>query len=239
MFQSVAFLAEGNQSEVAVAGGHVGLVAHFDERLAPQPIGNHVADGDDFHAPFLGHHHQFRQSGHGAVFVHDFHEGAGGVEPGHAAKVDGGLGVARASQNAVVLGIERIDVARTTEGLRRGGGVGQCADGGGAVVDGNARGTAFELVDGNGEGRSEYRRIVLHLMRQVEFATAAQRDGCAEHSACVFQHEVHHFGRDFLGGADEVALVFAVFVIDHDDEFSLLKIYKGFFDGVQFDCVHV
>ena len=76
---------------------------------------------------------------------------------------------------------------------------------------------------------------VLYLMRQVEFAATAQRDRRTEHATRIFQHEIHHFRRDFLGGANQVALVFAVFVIDHNHEFSLAKVVESLFDCIQFE----
>ena len=218
---------------MSVLGGHVGLLPHLDERLLSQTVGDEVFDGDDLQAMLTGKHLQLGHAGHGAVVVHDFHQRAGGVQSGQLAQVDGGLGVATAAQHAVVLGIEGVDVSRSAEGLRRAGGVGEGAYGGGAVVGADARGAAFELVDGDGEGCAQHAGVVAHLARQVEFLAAADGDGCAEHATGILQHEVHHLGGNLLGGADEVALVLAVLVVDNNDEAPLAEVGDGVGDGAQ------
>ena len=45
-------------------------------------------------------------AGHGAVFVHDLADDAGGDEAGHAGEVDGGFGLAGADQDAAFAGAE-------------------------------------------------------------------------------------------------------------------------------------
>ncbi len=154
------------------------------------------------------------------------------------AEVDGGLRVSASAEHTVVLGVERVDVAGAGEGLRRGAGVGQCLDGGGAVVGRNARGAAFNLVDGDGERRAEQRGVVLHLVGQVQLDAAADGERCAEHAACVFQHEVHHFRRDFLCGANQVAFILAVFIIDNDDELAVAEVLNGLFYRINLECFH-
>ena len=239
VFQSVALLAEGNEPEVAVLCRHVGFVAHFDERFRLQPVGNHVFDGDDFHVPFLGHLLQFRHAGHGAVFVHDLHEGSGRIEAGHATEVHSGFGVAGATQNAVFLGVERVDMSGAPEGLRSGGWVGECLYGGRAVVCRHAGGASFQLVDGHGERCAEHGCVVVDLMGQVQLLASAQGDGCTEHTAGILEHEVHLLRRDFLRRDDQVAFVLTVFVVNHDDELALLEVFHSFFNAAELKVSHV
>ena len=168
VFQSVR-LAERNQMESAVLRRQFHLVAHLDARLLFQTVGNDVLDADDLHAPFLRTLLQIRHTCHGAVLVHDFHEHACREAAGQLAEVDGRLGMARAAQHAVVLGIERIDVSRPAEGLGGRFRIGQCPDGLGTVVGGDARRAAFQLVYRDGERRAEHGRVVGHLMGQVQF----------------------------------------------------------------------
>ena len=122
-----------------------------------------------------------------------------------------------------------------SEGLGARVRVGQCLDGGGPVVCRHAGGTSFQFVDGDGEGGSQHRGVVLYLFGQVEFFASADGDGSAEHSPCMFQHEVYFFGSDQFRRDDEVALVFAVFVIHNDDKFSFLEVFYSFIDAVQLD----
>ena len=172
---------------------------------------------------------QLGHARHGAVLVHDFHQCAGGVESCHAAEVDGGLGVSASAQHAVVLCVERVDVAGAPEGLRGGIGVGQGLDGLGAVVCRHAGGASLQLVYGDGERSAQHRGVVLHLVCQFELVGAADGDGCAEHASGVFQHEVHLLGCYLLCCNDQVAFVLAVFVIDHDDKLAFSEVVHGFF----------
>ena len=180
-----------------------------------------------------------RQTGHRAVVVHDFHQCAGRVEAGKVAEVNGGLGVAAATQHAVVLGVEGVHMTGTAEG--RGGrrGVGQRADGSGTVVGTHSGGAPFQLVDGDGEGGAEHGGVLRHLAGQVEFLAPRDGDGGAEHAAGVFEHEVHFLGGDLLGGDDEVALVLAVFIVDDDDELPFPEVFHGVFYAVDDYLFHI
>ena len=113
---------------------------------------------------------------------------------------------------------------RTSEGLRTGGGIGQCLDGLGTVVGRNAGGAALQFIDSHGEGGSQYRGVILHLMGQVEFLAAFDGDGGTKYATGVLQHEVHLFGGDLLCGDDEVTLILAVFVIDHDHKLTFCEV---------------
>lgn len=97
----------------------------------------------------------------------------------------------------------------------------------------NAGGAALQFVDSYGEGRAQYRGVVLHLMGQVEFLAAFDGDGGAEYATGVLQHEVHLLGGDFLGGDHQVALVLAVFVIDHDHELAFCEVCYSLFYCVE------
>ena len=101
-------------------------------------------------------------------------------------------------------------------------------------MDRDAGGAALKLVDGNGKRGSEHRCVVLHLMGQAQFGRARQGKRHAEYAAGVLQHEVDLLGRDFLCGDYNVALVFAVFVVDYYQHFAGLEIGDGFLDGIEF-----
>ena len=133
-----------------------------------------------------------------------------------------------ATEYAVLLGIEGVHMAWTSEGLRTGGGIGEGLDGLGAVVGRDTRGATFQFIDGYGKGSAQNRRVVLYLMGQVEFLTALDGDGSAKHATGVLQHEVHFLGCDLLGCDDEVALVLAVLVIDYDHELAFPEVFYGF-----------
>ena len=56
---------------------------------------------------------------------------------------------------------------------------------------------------------------------------------CAEHAAAFVEHEIDDFGRDLFGGDDEVAFVFAVFVVHDDHDLAVAEIFDGLFDAIQ------
>ena len=124
-------------------------------------------------------------------------------------------------------------MSRPAEGLRRRRGVGEGLDGLRAVVGRDSCGATVQFIDGHGEGGSQYGGVVLNLMGQVQFLTAFYGDGCAEHATGIFQHEVHLFGRDLLGGDDQVAFVLAVLVVDDNHEFAGLEVLYGFIDSIE------
>ena len=73
MFQTVVFLAERNQPEMAVGCRHVNLGAHLDRQIATQAIVDKVTDGHELQAPFVGLFAKLGKTGHCAVIAHDFH----------------------------------------------------------------------------------------------------------------------------------------------------------------------
>ena len=234
MLQSVALLAEGDDVEVSVGCGHVCFHAPLHERFLLEAVGDEVADADDLQSVLASHLLQLGHAGHGAVFVQNLDEGCSRLQTREASQIDSSLGVSGTTQDALVLGIEGIDVSGTAEVGRLTGGVGQCTDGGSAVVSADACSAAFQQVHGDGEGCAEHAGVVLHLMFQFEFLGAADGDGCAEHAAAVAQHEVHLLGGYHLGSCDEVAFVLAVFIVHDDDELSLAEVGQRLLYGVQF-----
>ena len=147
--------------------------------------------------------------------------------------------MAGACQHTPILRIERIDVAGAAEILGFAGGVGKGADRGGAVVAAYARGAAFEQVDGDGKRSAEHTGIGLHLMLQFELAATLVGDGCAKHAAPATQHEIDGLGGGEFGGHDEVALVFAVFIVNHDDEFAGFEIFYCLIDRGETELFHI
>ena len=55
--------------------------------------------------------------------------------------------------------------------------------------------------------------------------------GHADQAAAVGGHEVDDFRRDALGGDGEIAFVFAVLVVDDDDDAAVAQFVDGFGDG--------
>lgn len=228
----------GADAEVAVFGGEVHFDFAVDEAFVFHPVLDEVFDGDDFEFVLLGDFEELGQAGHGAVGVHDFDEDAGGFEAGEDGEVGGGFGVAGTAEDAAGFGAEGEDVAGAGEVIGLAVGVDEVLDGFGAVVGGDAGGAAVaDEVDRDGEGGFVVGGIAGDHEFEAEAVAHGFGHGHADESAAVGGHEVDDLGGDVSGGGDEVAFVFAVFVVHDDDEFAFLDVGDGFGDGVEF-CFH-
>ena len=227
MLYAVRFLAERSDPEIAPLRGQGNRHALLDDRLLLEAVSDQRSDRDDFQVEFFGNLLKLRQTGHRAVLVHDFDQRACGLQSGQTGQVDSGLGVSRAAQHAFVPRAQGIDMSRTAQVGRLCRRVGQRTDGRGAVVDRDARSAVVaQQVDRYGEGRAEQRGVVFLHHIETQFGAAFLRQGCAQHAAAFFEHEVYDFGGDLLRRDDEVAFVLSVLVV-HDD--------NGFADAEVFD----
>ena len=88
MLESVAFLTEGYEAEVAEGCGHVDLDALLDERLGAQAIGYEVAYRHEFEPPLVGLDTELGQTGHCAVGVEYLYERGRWTQTGQTCQVD-------------------------------------------------------------------------------------------------------------------------------------------------------
>ena len=86
-----------------------------------------------------------------------------------------------------------------------------------AVVSRDAGGDAVLGVDGLGERGAEVGGVLGRHLAEAKVVEALLGHGQADQAAAVLGHEVDGFRRDLLGGHGQVALVFAVFVVDDHD----------------------
>ena len=167
---------------------------------------------------------------HGAVFLQDFANDAGRLEPRKAREIDRALGLSGAHQHATLAGAQRIDVARRDElgavgvlahrlqnrrraVLRRDSGAGRAARG-----------------DRSREGGAERRLVVADHHAQAELLNALGGHRQANQSAAELRHEVDRLGRGLFRRHAEVALVLAIFVIHQDDHAAAAGLFERFFD---------
>ena len=87
------------------------------------------------------------------------------------------------------------------------------------------------MIDRHREDGAQRGRVRFDHRRQLEPLADLGQDRHAELPAAVRDHEVDDLGRDLLGGADEIAFVFAVFGIDDDDHASAANGGDGVVDG--------
>ena len=176
---------------------------------------------------------------HCAIFVEDFDEASHGLETSHTRQIYRSFGVSSACQHTAVLGVERIDVSRAAKPFGTSFGISQSTHSGCAVVGGNACGAAFEEVDRHGERRAEHGSVALHLVFEVKLSATLFSDWGAKHATSLLEHVVDLFGRDEFRSSDEVALIFAIFIIDNDEKFSSLEIFQSLFYGGKLNVCHV
>ena len=132
----------GDHAEIAVARGENGFGDAADVALVLHAVADEVRDRQHFQIVLFAEFVELRHARHGAVFVHDFADDAGGVQAGDAREVDAGFGLAGADEHAAVAGAQREDVARAGEILRAGLRVDGGEDGDGAVGGADAGGDA-------------------------------------------------------------------------------------------------
>ena len=111
--------------------------------------------------------------------------------------------------------------------------IGKSLDRRGTVMGRNARRAAFELIDHDGERSPEHGSVFGSLTREIQFAAARNRKRAAKHATPLVEHEVHLFGSNLFGGDNEIALIFTVFVINHDQELAVLEILNGLFNRIK------
>ena len=70
-------------------------------------------------------------------------------------------------------------------------------------------------------------------MGQLQFLATFDGDRRTEHTAGIFQHEVHLLGSDLLSGDNQVALVLAVLIVDHNHKLAFPEVLDSFFYVVQ------
>ena len=100
-----------------------------------------------------------------------------------------------------------------------------------AVGGGNAGGDALGGFNRGGEGGGILGAVALDHRWQVQQFAAFARQRQADQTSAKFGHEVDGFGRDVVGGEDEVAFVFAVFFIDQDDHAASAHVGNNIFNG--------
>ncbi len=226
----------GNHAEVAIARGKNGFRDAADVTFVLHAIADKVRDRQHFQIVLLAKFVKLRHAGHGAVFVHDFADHAGGVQTSDAGEIHAGFGLASAHEDAAVAGTKGEDVAGTSEVLRASFFVNGGEDGDGAVRGADAGGDAETAVDGFAEGGAVNGRVDRRHQGEMELLAPLFGQRETDKAAAELGHEINGVGRDFLGGHGEVAFVFAVFVVNEDDHAALADLFDGFFDGGKWGC---
>src|SRR4029450_2131316 len=105
-----------DRAELAELGGELGRRYPPDQLFLEDPVLDEVADRDHLEAVLTAQLVELRHPRHVAVLVEHLADDAGRVAAGEAGEVDGGLRVARASQDPPGHRAQRAEVAGTGEG---------------------------------------------------------------------------------------------------------------------------
>ncbi len=181
--------------------------------------------------------HQVRHARHRAVVLHDLADHCRRRQPGHPRQVAPGLGVAGAHQHAARLRHHRKDVARLHDVVRSCVRRHRGANGARAISRGDAGRHAFGRLDRHGEIGALAGAIGRDHQRQRELPATLFGEREADEAARVARHEVdrlrgHEFRRD-----NDVALVFAVLLVDEHDHAAGLEFGNDLGGGGMRHCV--
>ncbi len=224
-------VAVGHQLERTEFGGDLALVHALDGVLIGKPICDQVGDRAHLQPMLAREHFQLRATRHAAVRVEHFHQHTGRFQSGQHRQIAGRFGVAGTGQHATGLGDQREDMPGLAQILWPGIRADCGAHGVRAVVGRNAGGHPFGRFDADSEVGLELRGVVAHHRRQTQLRAALAGQRQAHQPARVGDHEVDVRRLHQLGGHDQIAFVFAVFVIDDDHHASGAQFFDQFRNG--------
>jgi len=169
-----------------------------------------------------------------AVIIHQFADHADcRREARQPRQVNGCFRMARAHENPAGFGHQRKNVPGPHEILRLHILVGQGVHRGATLLGRNPRGQSFLVVNGDGEGRAHRRIVERHHGIKLQPPRLFGRHGGADDARGVAHHEGHLLRRDLGGGADQVALVFPVVIVNHHHQFAIGHRFDCFFHRVE------
>ena len=100
-----------------------------------------------------------------------------------------------------------------------------------AVARRNAGGDAFACLDRGGEGGFVPRAVVAAHQFEPQFLDAVPGQRQADEAAAVGDHEIDRVGGRHLRRDDQIALIFAILVIDQDEHPAVARFGDNFFGG--------
>ena len=194
-------------------------------------------DRNQFQPVFVCHLTEFGQTCHCSVFTHDFHQGTCGVKSCQTSHINRSFCMSGTAKYSFFLRVQRIDVSGTPESSRCRSRIGQRLNSSGTVGSGNTCCTAFQFVNGNRKRSSQHGSIVTYLMRQIQLLATRHCDRCTKYATCMFQHEIYFFGSYLFSCNNQVAFVFAVFIIHYYDKLAFFEVGNRIFYSIHFNSL--
>ena len=168
------------------------------------------------------------QSRHAPVLAQDLAQRPHRTQSGECAEIGHRFGVTGSSQHAARDGAQGEDVTGTREVRGARTGIGQHAQRARTIERGGSGAGAPPRVHRFGEWRSEAGRVLADHEPQLELVGDLRRHRRAQDAAPVLEGEVDLLDRGLLGGEHDVALVFTIRVVDHDDHLAGADAAHGF-----------
>src|SRR5450759_909473 len=201
-----------------------GFDAPGDQLLVPAAVGDDLLDCYEHDLVLSREALELRHARHGSVGLHELCDHAGRVQAGQDREIDRRFGLTGTGQHSPLGGPERKRVPGHREiGFPRRW-FEDFANRGGAVMSGSARGRDVLGVDAHAERGAEPARVALDHGCNAELVESPRDDRHADEARTGAGHDADVLWSDQLRSHDEVALVFAVFVVDDDDELARLEI---------------
>ena len=195
-------------------GGDGTAADALDHRLVRRAVVDEVGDGAELQAMLARERHQVRQPRHAAVVVHDLAQHRGRIQARQASQIAAGLGVSGAHQHAAVVRDQREHVTGLHHVLGTCIGAAGHADGVRAVCRRDPGGHALGRLDGHREVGPVRGTVAGRHRRQVQTPRMLGGDRHADQPAPVLGQEIDFLGTDEVGREHQVALVFAILVVD-------------------------
>ena len=204
------------QVEIPVIGRHQNRFLALDQLLALPAVGDEVLDRAELQPVLALEFHQIRKPRHRAVFLENFANDAGRIEPRQPGQVHGGFGVSRSLKNPAGLCLQREHVPGLDEIGRPRAFLREHADRRRTVFGADAGADACGRVHRDREVGFEKLAVVGDHPLEPQLLGALFGDRRADEPPSVLRHEIHCGRRDFGGGHQEIPLVFPVGVIGDD-----------------------
>ena len=209
-------------------------LGRFVETTLP-PVSHEVRNRNHDEAVSLTEPGQIGRTRHGAVIVDDFANYPGRVDSGENRKIDSRFGLASTLQDAAGAGAKRKDVSGAPEVLRLAARFSRGPDCLRPVVGRNAGRDATALqIDRDGERRPAKGGVFRRHRAQLQLIEPVARHSDTDQPPTVHSHEVDRLRRDLFRGYRQVAFIFAIFIVDHDDHATCSKlVYSGLYARIR------
>jgi hypothetical protein len=199
-----------------VACRQIGLGDPAHQLLAQAAVFDQGLDRDD-RQPVLAADRMQPITAGDAGAIEDLAEDSRRRQSSHPYQVDRRFGMASPSEHAPLLGDQGKEMARPGQILRHGCGINDGSNRPRPLF-GTDAGVTRSMVHGNRVRGLVRGRIPIHHRGKMKPGRDLRQDRHAYKPASVRDHKLDHFGRNLVGGRDKIPLVFAVFVVNDDDD---------------------